>query len=95
MTAHYLQNIDPIFALMVAIVQRALGDLRSLDSKVRERTIEWFTSEQKDYIFSYLAIKEFLGIEISGIEIVEQVLKERKTKPCAAPSCAEIRNGSC
>lgn len=95
MTAHYLQNIDPIFALMVAIVQRALGDLRSLDSKVRERTIEWFTSEQKDYIFSYLAIKEFLGIEISGIEIVEQVLKERKTKPYAAPSCAEIRDGSC
>ena len=94
MTAHYLQDIDPIFALMVAIVQRALGDLRSSDPKARDRTIQWFTSEHKDYIFSYQAIKEFLGLEISGTEVVEQVLKGRRVNPYQAPYYTKLPEGS-
>ena len=82
MTVHHPQNIDPIFALMVAVVQRALRDLKSSDLDARRRTIQWFTSEKKDYIFSYLAIKEFLGLEMSGADAVAEILKEISENPC-------------
>jgi hypothetical protein len=56
-----------IRALMLAVLEDAIHNLRSSDSLVRAEAEQWITSGQRRYVFSFAVICETLNLEPSAV----------------------------
>ncbi|MGD0948079.1 MAG: hypothetical protein ABSA52_11670 [Candidatus Binatia bacterium] len=74
-----------IRALMLAVLEDAIHNLRSSESIVRAEAEQWITSGERRYVFSFAVICETLGLEPSAVRRSVIELLDKEPTGCRLP----------